>query len=50
MGKKVDRAIKAVESTGKSKGSAIAILKSRGVIHQSGRHLAAGAAQKKGKR
>ena len=41
-GGKVDRAVQAVEATGKSKGSAIAILKSKGVIHQAGKHLAAG--------
>ena len=41
-GGKVDRAIKSVESTGKSKSSAIAILKSRGVIKQKGKHLVAG--------
>lgn len=38
-GGKVDRAIKAVERSGKSESSAIAILKSRGVIKQSGKHL-----------
>lgn len=47
MPKKVERAIRKVEATGKSKGSAIAILKSRGVIHQSGRHLAAGKSRKR---
>lgn len=41
MGAKVDRAIKAVERTGRSKSVAIAILKSKGVIHQSGKRLAA---------
>jgi hypothetical protein len=47
MGKKVDRAIESVMKSGKSKSSAIAILKSKGVIHQAGKHLAAG--KKKGK-
>jgi hypothetical protein len=47
MGAKVDRAISAVQRKGYAKGIAIAILKSRGAIHQSGRHLAAGAAKKK---
>ncbi len=42
MGAKVDRAIAEVEAKGHSKGSAIAILKAAGAIHQSGRHLAAG--------
>jgi len=42
MGKKVDKAIAAVMKSGKDKGSAIAILKSQGTIHQSGKHLAAG--------
>ena len=46
-GGKVDRAIQAVEATGKAKGSAIAILKSHGVIHQTGRHLAPGKPGKK---
>ncbi len=47
MGKKVEAAIRKVESQGHSKGSAIAILKSAGAIHQSGKHLAEG--KKKGK-
>ena len=41
-GGKVDRAITDVMATGKSKSSAIAILKSRGVIRQRGKHLVAG--------
>ena len=47
MGARVDRAIKKVEASGKSKSSAIAILKSSGAIHQSGKHLAAGPKRKK---
>lgn len=47
-GGKVDRAIRDVEATGKSKSSAIAILKSRGVIQQKGRHLVAGSGNRKG--
>jgi len=47
MGAKVDRAIKSVQSSGKSKSIAIAILKSKGVIHQSGKHLASGSKRKK---
>lgn len=39
-GGKVDRAIKSVMASGKSEGNAIAILKSRGVIKQVGKHLA----------
>jgi len=46
MGKKVDRAISAVQKSGKTKASAIAILKSKGVIHQSGKHLAYGGKKK----
>lgn len=42
MGKRVESAIRKVEASGKSKGSAIAILKSVGAIHQVGRHLAKG--------
>lgn len=42
MGAKVERAIREVEAKGHSKGSAIAILKSSGAIHQSGKHLAKG--------
>jgi len=48
MGKKVDHDIKSVMKSGKSKGSAIAILKAQGTIHQSGKHLALG--PKKGKK
>jgi len=48
MGKKVDRAISKVMASGKSKSSAIAILKSRGVIKQRGKHLAAGRKKKRG--
>lgn len=47
MGKKVERAIKKVMRKGHSKGSAIAILKSAGAIHQSGKHLAAGKKRRK---
>lgn len=49
MGKKVEAAIRKVESQGHSKSSAIAILKSAGAIHQAGKHLAAGPASKKSK-
>lgn len=48
MPKKVERAIAAVKRSGQSTGSAIAILKAQGTIHQSGKHLAAGP-KKKGK-
>lgn len=41
-GGKVDRAIKSVMRSGKSESAAIAILKSRGVIRQSGKHLVSG--------
>lgn len=47
MGQKVEKAIKKVESQGHSKGSAIAILKAAGAIHQSGKHLAAGGKKSK---
>ena len=46
-GGRVDKAIKAVERSGKSKSSAIAILKSQGTIRQSGKHLVSGARGKK---
>jgi len=52
---KVERAVKAVAAKVKprvgntAEGSAIAILKSRGVIKQAGRHLAAGPHMKRGK-
>lgn len=49
MGKKVDKAIRAVERKGHSKSSAIAILKASGAIHQSGKHLAAGPGKRKKK-
>ena len=39
-GGRVDRAIRDVLATGKSKGSAIAILKAQGTIKQTGAHLA----------
>ena len=55
MPAKVDRAIRKVAAKvrprekGQSKeGAAIAILKSRGVIRQKGRHLAAGPKMKRG--
>lgn len=47
MGAKVDRAITSVMKSGKSKSSAIAILKAKGVIHQSGKHLASGGKKSK---
>ena len=42
MPKAVDDAIKAIQKTGKSKASAIAILKAKGVIAQRGKHLVPG--------
>jgi hypothetical protein len=47
VGARVDRAIQHVMRSGLSKASAIAVLKSRGVIHQAGKHLAAGKARKR---
>lgn len=46
MPKKIDDALAKMKSKGLSEGSAIAILKSKGVIHQSGKHLATGPAPK----
>ncbi len=42
MGEYVDRVIKAIEKSGKSKASSIAIGKSKGLIVQAGKHLATG--------
>jgi len=47
MGAKVDKAIKDVMAKGHDKGSAIAILKSSGAIHQHSKHLAAGKKREK---
>lgn len=46
MGKKVERAIKKVTKRVGSKSSAIATLKSQGVIKQKGKHLVAGKKKK----
>ena len=47
MGKKVDRILDSMQEGGLPKESAIKIAKSKGTIHQSGKHLAAGPAKKK---
>lgn len=48
MPKKVERVIsKIMSSSGVSQGSAIAIAKSRGLVKQKGKHLAAGSKLKK---
>jgi hypothetical protein len=41
-GGKVDRTVRKIQATGKSKSSAIAIAKSKGLVKQKGRKLAVG--------
>jgi hypothetical protein len=47
MPAKVDRVLNAIQKSGKSKSSAIAIAKSNGLVKQKGAHLAPGPKMKK---
>lgn len=49
MPKKVERTLRKIQNTGKTKSQAIAIAKSKGLVKQKGRHLAAGPRLKSGK-